>query len=645
MADERILIVEDEKLVAMDIERGLRALGYEIVAVADTGELAIERAESLRPDLVLMDIRLKGEMDGIEAARRIRERAFIPVVFLTAYADAPTVERAKAIAPHGYLGKPFDDRELHRVVELALARSAAERAERERAATALWESEERFRLLIEAVRDYALILVDEHGRVAAWNSGAERLTGWSESEIVGTSITKLYPPESSGDDVIASEIEQLRREGRVESEGWRIRKDGTRFWVKTIRTAAFDDAGRFLGFAAVTQDITERRALETQLLRAQKFDAIGKLAGGIAHDFNNMLMIVLSRCEDLLRLNGAKEPERRYLENIKQASLKSSELTRQLLATARREVIRPEVLDLSELVASTMHLLERSIGEDIRISVTLAEPRWKIYADPSKLHQVLLNLALNARDAMPSGGALTVESRNLHATPDYVRQRPALREGDYAVLVVSDSGCGIAPDDREKIWDPFFSTKLAGTGLGLSVVRGVVEQMGGHIWMYSEVGEGTSFKIYFPRHVGLAEKKAEQPVDRASSRGTETILLVEDEELLRAIVRDALEEGGYHVLEATDPERAIEISRRFDGTIHLLLTDVVMPRLNGRQLAERLQSERPSLPVIYMSGYSQGAISNHRVLDAGVRFLEKPIPASRLLQEVRECLDSREGHS
>jgi PAS domain S-box-containing protein len=641
MAEERILVVEDETLVAMDIARGLRDAGYSVVAIVDNAESAVAAAEMFEPDLILMDVRLKGELDGVEAARRIRATRDVPVIFLTAYADQVTVERAKAVAPHGYLSKPFDERELHRVIALALTRSAAERAGRERVEQALWESEERFRLLLDAVTDYALVLVDEQGRVAAWNLGAERVYGWPADEILGRPILRLYPSEVAGSATLEAEIDAVREAGRTESEGWRVRKDGSKIWVRIVRTVVNDPDGTFRGFAGVAQDITARRELETQLLRAQRFDAIGKLAGGIAHDFNNMLMIVLSRSEDLLRTVGAKEPEKHYVENIKQAALRSTDLTRQLLATARREILRPEVVELSELVASTMRLLERSIGEDIRIVTELSAPPWKIYADPSKLHQVLLNLALNARDAMPSGGTLTVETRNFHAESDYTRQHPVLNEGDYALLVVSDTGCGIAPEHKERIWEPFFSTKAIGTGLGLSVVRGVVEQMGGQIWMYSELGEGTTFKIYFPRHFGVAEQRTASAAEPHPAHGSETILLVEDEALLRAMVRDALEECGYNVLEAPAPDHALAMSRRFDGAIHLLLTDMVMPGMNGVELAARLRLERPGLPVILMSGYPGGAIANAQTVAPDTKFLEKPIPSTRLLREVRECLDRR----
>ena len=641
MAERVILIAEDETLVAMDIERIVRASGYAVAAVVDTGASAIAEAERTRPDLILMDVRLKGELDGIEAARRIRASRDVPVVFLTAYADPATVARAREVTPHGYLSKPFEERELQRMIDLALARSESERSGRERAARALWESEERYRVLLDAVHDYGLLLVDEQGLVAAWNPGAERVYGWTAAEMIGAPLLRIYPPEAASRETLVAELDALRRSGRTETEEWRIRKDGARIWNRIVNTAVRDQGGTIRGFAGVYQDLTARRELEKKLLRAQRFDAIGKLAGGIAHDFNNMLMIVLSRCDDLLRLAPASETERRYIENIKQAALRSADLTRQLLATARREILRPEVVDLSELVASTMRLLERSIGEDIHIVTELVSPSWTIHADPSKLHQVILNLALNARDAMPGGGALTVETRNLHVGSDYVKLHPALSEGDYALLLVSDTGCGIASEDRERIWEPFFSTKTMGTGLGLSVVRGIVEQMGGQIWMYSEPGQGTSFKIFFPRHVARAEVREERGEELHYPGGSETILLVEDEELLREMVRDALEESGYRVLEAPHPQAAMALSASFEGEIDLLVTDVVMPGRNGPELAKALRASRPGLAVIFMSGYPGNAITNAHTLEPGMRFIEKPAPSSRLLREVRESLDER----
>jgi len=625
MADARIVVVEDEAIVAMDIAATLRRFGYEVVAVIDSGAAAIDTVATATPDLVLMDIRLSGPMDGIEAAARIRERFDIPVVFLTAHADEATVGRSAAAAAYGYVLKPFDEGELHRAIDLALTRHRAEQDER-------WDSEERMRLLIDAVHDYAIIVLDLDGRVASWNTGAERMTGYTAEEIVGKPIATLYPETER--DVVEPPV----LTGSSEQEAWRVRKDGARFLAQIVRSPIVERTGRVSANATVMRDVTERRRLEAHVLEAEKLDNLGRLAGGIAHDFNNMLMVIFSRSETLARAIGETQPARRYVDDIRSAAMKSRDLTQQLLAAARRQVLQPQVTDVNEIVSSAVRLLASSIGEDIFMRTDLASELWPVFVDPGKLHQVLMNLALNARDAMQNGGALTIETRNFRATPSYVRQHPQLAEGDYVLLVVSDTGYGIPPDIRARIFDPFFSTKAAGTGLGLAVVKGIVEQTGGQVWLYSEVNQGTTFKIFLPRLRDAAERERPRPETEMIEHGSETILLVEDEALLRTIIGETLEEHGYRVLSAATPDEALALSGTFAEEIDLLLTDVIMPGMNGRALAERITAQRPTIRVLFMSGYTDNAIVHHGVLDAGVHFIEKPVPTPALLRAVRGAL-------
>jgi hypothetical protein len=633
----RLLVVEDESIVAMDLADTLRQLHYEVVGVVSSGEAAVSTATVAQPDLILMDVRLRGDMNGIEAAQLIRSNLQIPVVFLTAHGDAATLARTALAAPYGYLVKPVDHRELQRAIEIALGRRREERAERERAADALWESEERFQLLVDAVQDYALMLVDLDGRIVSWNSGATRMTGWQPEEVTGLSISILRLPEERAPEILRGELDRATKLGRDELEGWRVRKDGSTFWAHAIRTAVVDRSGRLRGIASITRDMTEKRALEAQLHAAQKLESLGELAGGIAHDFNNMLMVIMARVELLQRMLGSVQPAQHYLDDIRAAATRNRDLTQQLVAAARKQILQPQALLLSDTVESTMKLLAPTLGENILKLLDLDAPLWSVYADPGKLNQVVMNLALNARDAMPGGGRLTIEARNLRADETYARQHPAVRRGDYVQLIVSDNGIGIPPNVREHIFDPFFSTKSTGTGLGLAVVRGIIEQTGGHIWVYSEVGEGTTFKILLPRHAGDAERAQDQP-EPLPLYGHETILLVEDEQLLRAVVKDTLEEHGYRVLEAAAAAEALAISRGFPDTIDLLLTDVIMPEVTGPALAEILLKERPRMRVIFTSGYTDDVIVHHGVLDPGVRFLEKPATTNTLLRAVTEAL-------
>jgi two-component system cell cycle sensor histidine kinase/response regulator CckA len=636
----RILIVEDETIVAMDIAMTLRRLGYDAVGVVDNGEAAIESARSLNPDLVLMDIRIKGSMDGIEAATAIQRDRATPIVFLTAHADADTVERSKSAAPFGYLVKPFDERALHRIIEIALHRAETEKGAREQTLDALWHSEESFRLLVNAVKDYALFMIDTHLRVVSWNPGAERMTGFTAAEVIGKPISMLRSSDSELEDLDVL-FERVRREGGAEWEGVAVRKDGSRYRFHVSCAPMLDRKGELVGYVSITRDVSEQRMLEAQLAQAQRLESLGQLAGGVAHDFNNMLMVIFSRCDILLRVAESKD-QRRFVNDIRLAATKNRELTQQLLGAARRQVLEPEVVNLNEVVTSAMQLLAPTIGEQIAIRTELQDSLWNVRVDPGKLHQVLINLAINARDAMPGGGVLTIETRNAHLDASYTRQHIGVKEGDYVTLVISDTGTGIAPEIRDRIYDPFFTTKDPGrgTGLGLAVVRGIVEQTGGRIWVYSEEGRGTTFRILLPRHAGqvAAETSAEELLPE---RGSETILLVEDEELLRAVVREAMEEHGYEVLEARSPAEALAISRRTTEPIHLLLTDVIMPGMTGIELAGKLVAERPETRIIFMSGYSNHAVVDQAALPATARYLEKPVPTPLLLRTVRAALDEK----
>jgi PAS domain S-box-containing protein len=638
MPEGRVLVVEDETIVAMDLAATLRRLGYTVAAVVASGEAAVEIAPEVKPDVVLMDVRLQGAMDGIEAARLIHERHDIPIVFLTAHADIDTVERSKSSAPYGYLIKPFDDRDLPRAIDLALQRRRDEKAKAELVQDALWDSEERFRLIVDSLNMFGFSIIDLSGVIVSWSKGAEEITGFKANEVIGRPLTAMIPEESRTDAMFAEEMQRLTAGELIEFEAWRVRKDGSRYLVHIFRRAIRDRAGRVRGIASIARDITEQRALEEHVREAEKLENLGKLAGGIAHDFNNMLMVIFSRTELLLRMNGDTEPQRRYLVDIKNAANKNRDLTQQILAAARKQVLKPQATNLNDVVSSTMQLLRASIGEDISIRSDLQGDLWQVFADAGKLHQVLMNLTLNARDAMPRGGALTIETRNYRASDAYARLHPQIPEGDYVVLLVSDNGEGMSPDTREHIFDPFFTTKSTGTGLGLAVVRGIVEQTGGRIWVYSEPGQGTAFKIFFPRHLarGAAGAEAAAPEELPLIGGHETILLVEDEQLLRTIIRETLVEYGYHVIEAATPAEALRLSATA-GTIDLLLTDVIMPGMNGRDLADRLLSAYPTMNVVFMSGYTDEAVVHQGVLDPGVRFLEKPAPTSVLLDVERDA--------
>jgi two-component system, cell cycle sensor histidine kinase and response regulator CckA len=398
--------------------------------------------------------------------------------------------------------------------------------------------------------------------------------------------------------------------------------------------------GQLLGVIGVALDITDRKHLADQLRVSQKMQAVGELAGGVAHDFNNLLMIVKGHAEMLLdRIDSSSA--RHNLEQIQGATERAATLTRQLLAFSRKQVLQPKVLDLNDVVAGMIKMFARVIGENIDLAFLPGSKLAPVKADPGQMEQVLLNLVVNARDAMPDGGRLTIETCNVELDSVSASQHPVMEAGSYVMLIVTDTGCGMDAGTQARIFEPFFTTKGQGkgTGLGLATVYGVVKQSGGFIWVYSEVNHGSTFKIYLPQVTADLERGASEKISRGTHPGTETILFVEDEEGVRELVRDYLGKSGYRVLEAADGLQALEIAAAHRGQIHILVTDVVMPRLSGRELVTRITAARPEIKILYISGYTDDSIFRHGVLEGGVAFLQKPFNLKDLAQKIRQVLD------
>ncbi len=654
------------------------------------------------------------------------------------------------------------------------------------------QREDHFRLLVEAVADYAIFILDNHGHVVTWNSGAARIKGYSADEIIGRHFSAFYTDVDRRDGKPARELEIATAVGRYEEEGWRVRRDGTLFWANVVITALRDEDGALRGFGKVTRDLTERkhaedalrashdalerrvrertadlerinsevarsevryrtiinalsavvwrcdptgehftstppwaeysgardatllgwgwtspihpddragvesrlratlatnapfrdelrllrhdgecryvvarafpladddgtvrewagvfidvteqRRLSEQLQQSQKMEAIGQLAGGIAHDFNNLLTIISGYCELLLLDLPHDSDSRESVRFVSDAAHRAAGLTRQLLSFSRQAVIEPTYVNLNDIVHDTETLLRRVIGEDVTLSVALDPAIGTVRVDRFQMSQVLMNLAVNARDAMPSGGALTIATRALDLDEDYVNSHVAVSKGRYVQMSVSDSGVGMLPEVRARIFEPFFTTKLVGrgTGLGLSVVHGIITQSNGTIGAYSEPGVGTTFKIYLPEIAASSDVVAQLAAPQSIVGGTETILLVEDETGVRELALVALEANGYFVLSAADGATALALAESHDGKIDLLLTDVVMPEMSGRQLAERMHLRQPPVRVMYMSGYTDDMVVRHGILHADVSFLQKPYTPSMLLRKVRQVLD------
>jgi two-component system cell cycle sensor histidine kinase/response regulator CckA len=499
---------------------------------------------------------------------------------------------------------------------------------------ALEEIAERFQKLTETSFD--AIVMTQDGIIQEANPGYLKMFGYERmEEVIGRSITDFV------NDVSRAEVEIRTAnniEGTYELEG--RRKDGKKLFLEaTARTHVM--RGRTVRITAL-RDMTERRALEEQFRQAQKMEAVGRLAGGVAHDFNNLLTVILSYTDMLIEGVSPKDPRTVDLAEIRKATVAAASLTRQLLAFSRQQVIEPRLINLNDIVESSEKMLRRLIGEDIEMQTTLASTPLTVLIDPGQLEQVMMNLAVNARDAMPTGGKLTLETANVTLDAEYARDHWPAIPGKFAMLAMSDIGCGMDEQTRALIFEPFFTTKATGqgTGLGLATVYGIVKQSNGFIWVYSEPGKGTTFKIFFPLLDQAPDLYAAKSDSEVAPRGTETILLAEDATSVRVAARQILERFGYTVLEATNGMDALGTAKN-GGTIDLLLTDVVMPEMSGRELVDRFATVRPNTKVLFMSGYTDDAIVRHGVLRPGTAYLQKPFSPDTLARKVREVLDSR----
>ena len=587
----KILIVEDSPTQAAQLKYLLEEEGY-AVSTASNGKEALAITRQGRPSLVISDI-VMPEMDGHTLCHAIKSDPTlknIPVLLLTSLTGAEEVLKALQCGADNFARKPYDGKRLLSLVGSILANRETRKAAK-------------MQLGLEI--DIA---------------GEKHFITSERQQILDLLLSTFMEAVQLNRDLQAreKELQELTKqlEQKVEE-----------------RTAA------------LKTEIAERKQLETQLYQAQKMEAIGRLAGGIAHDFNNHLGIIIGYSERMLDRLGSEDPLCKSAGLIKDAALRSAALTRQLLAFSRRQVFEPTILDLNAAITDLGKMLRPLIGEDIELVASLDPALGKVKVDPAQIDQVIMNLAVNARDAMPEGGRLTIETANVELDESYARTHATVLPGPYVMLAVTDTGIGMDKKTQSHMFEPFFTTKEKdkGTGLGLATVYGIVKQSKGYIWVYSEPGQGTTFKIYLPRlEAGIQEVRVEK-ASPSLLKGEETILVVEDEGMLRELACLFLQESGYKVLDAASGAEAVEVSKRHPGPIQLLMTDAVMPGMPGRELAQKLLQVRPETKVLYVSGYTDDSVLRNGLLEAGTAFLQKPFTRDALARKVREVLEGGKG--
>ncbi len=501
---------------------------------------------------------------------------------------------------------------------------------------ALQEREKTFRDLVYNA-PMGIYLAQE-GKFVLVNPGFLRITGYLEEELLGREAMSLVAPEYQ-ELVRHNAIKMLKKQSVIPYEFQAFTRSGERRWVmESVTATQFKGKPATLGYF---MDITEPKRMESQFLQAQKMQAVGQLAGGVAHDFNNLLTAIMGLGEIMLLDLSPDEPLHQRTMEIMRTADRAASLTHQLLAFSRKQILQPRILDLNQVVADIDRMLQRILGEHIQVVKSLAPDLGAVKADPAQLQQIILNLAVNARDAMPQGGQLTIETKNVTLDEEYAEHNLEVEAGPYVMLAVSDTGVGMDAETQARVFEPFYTTKEpgVGTGLGLSMVYGIVKQSGGHIKVYSELGQGTTFKVYLPRVEETVKFSDTEEAPAMALQGSETVLVVEDEDLLREVMARSLRLYGYKVLEARQGEEALRLSEDYSKTIHLLVTDVVMPRMNGRELAQSLMRSRPEMKVLYMSGYTENAIVRQGILEPGTVFVQKPFRPVALVAKVREALN------
>ncbi|MEP7130251.1 MAG: PAS domain S-box protein [Sphingomicrobium sp.] len=526
---------------------------------------------------------------------------------------------------------------------VGFAKVTRDLTDRRAAEEELRASEERFRLLVQSVTDYAIYMLDPQGHVSSWNAGAERFKGYSADEIMGQHFSRFYTDEDLEAGIPRIALETASSEGRFEAEGWRKKKDGSKFWASVIIDPIRNEGGELIGFAKVTRDLSEKRAIEEQLRQSQKMEAVGQLTGGLSHDFNNLLTGISGSLEMMQArvAQGRTAEVERYLVAAQGAVKRAASLTHRLLAFSRRQTLDPKATNANRLMRGIEELVRRTVGPGVRVEVVEASGLWSTLVDPNQLENAVLNLCINARDAMPDGGRLTIETANKWLDERAARQHD-LPVGQYVSVCVTDTGTGMTPVVIAKAFDPFFTTKPIGegTGLGLSMIYGFARQSGGQIRIYSEVGQGTTMCLYLPRNAeeAVVDEEIEGSTNRDAIGEGEVVLVIDDDPTIRMLVAEVLTESGYAVIEAPDGPAGLKVINS-NARIDLLITDVGLPGgLNGRQVADAARVSRPSLKILFITGYAENAVIGQTRLENGMFVMTKPFQMEDLAHRIRDII-------
>ena len=669
-----ILIVDDKRDNLYFLESLLSGSGYK-VKTAVNGKEALELLDKTPFDLIISDI-LMPVMDGFELCRRIKNNERhqnIPLVFYTAtYIEKKDEEFAMKLGASKFIRKPQEPEKFLSIINEVLENAQTGKINtntlqvkdnetiyklyNERLVNKLEKKiqdlekerykrqkiEKEVKMLAHAIRSIreAVCITDLWGKIIFINEAFEKMYGYSKKELQNQNISLIQSVKNQ------KNIKDLLHP-ELSSDGWQgeliqTRKNSSEFPVSLSISIVRDTQEKAIAFIIVASDLTERKALEEQYRQAQKMEAIGRLAGGIAHDFNNILTVINGYSELLLHKLNENDPLYNSINEIFKAGIHASVLTRQLLTFSRKQIFHPVVLDVNEIILELDKMLRRLIGENIELSTILSEEKGNVKVDPGQIEQVIMNLVVNARDAMPLGGKLRIETQKVRFTEPYIWEDTKIDAGTYIMLAISDTGNGMDKETLTRIFEPFFTTKKEGkgAGLGLSTVYGIIKQSDGFINVYSEQGKGTTFKIYLPCVDEMPKDISTVSSQTERLKGSETILVTEDDETLRNLICGILTDNGYNVLEASNGGSALLKCEKYQEPIHLILSDVVMPEMSGRELVERLILIHPEMKVVYMSGYTDDAVILHQIIDENVHFLQKPFSPLALLEKIRIVLDS-----